>query len=270
MASAGEPSFVGVLLHLAYDGRRFSGFARQSNARTVAGELEGAIRALDPRASFVRGASRTDAGVHARNQIVAFDATRDMEPRRWVHALNRHLGEDLVVSRAARVPIGYDPRRHAFRKTYRYIVLNSRVPDPFWRGRAWSVRDRLNHDRMCDELRSLVGTHDFRAFRTSSDQRIDTVRTILRAGANTLRDDARCTAFEVCGSAFMHRMVRIIVGTVVDVGRGRREPFAVRRAIESGSREDLGMTAPPDGLYLESVELDDRGTDEWPDHLCED
>ena len=267
MTSDGDEARFGVLLTVGYDGARFSGFARQPSLRTVAGELDGAVRAIDPRASLVRGASRTDSGVHAIGQRVAFDSRLDVPPRGWALALAKHLADDLGVARAARVAPNYDPRGHATRKTYRYVLLRSMVRDPLWQGRSWLIRDRLNHAKMAAEADALVGRHDFRAFRTSTDRRLETVRTIFRAELGPYAADDRAFAIEIVGDRFLHRMVRIIAGTLVDVGRGRLEPGAIRRAIESGDRRALGTTAPPHGLYLDSIELDDEGTDNWPDHL---
>ena len=249
----------GVLLSVRYDGTRFSGFARQPSARTVAGELDGAVKAIDPRASLVRGASRTDAGVHAFDQRVAFDTAMDIPSRGWVLALGRHLGDDVAVARASRVAPAYDPRAHALKKTYRYVVLQSPVRDPFYRDRACLVRDRLNHALMADEARALVGTHDFRAFRTSMDARAETVRTIFRA--DVWLESTRILVIEVDGDRFLHRMVRIIAGTLIDVGRGRLAAGASRRGIESGQRGVLGTTAPACGLYLAAIDLDDEA--EW-------
>jgi tRNA pseudouridine38-40 synthase len=253
-------------MKVAYDGARFSGFARQPAARTIAGELDGAVRAIDPSASLVRGASRTDAGVHALSQRVAFDTRLDIPSRGWALSLAAHLSDEISIVGAARVAPGYDPRDHASRKTYRYLVLRSPVRDPLLHRRAWRVDDRLNHAAMAAELASVEGQHDFRAFRTSTDQRIETVRTIFRA---SLADgcDARVLCIEIEGDRFLHRMVRIIVGTIIDVGRGRLEPGAVYRGLSSGDRRVLGITAPPDGLYLATLELDDEGQDKWPDHL---
>jgi tRNA pseudouridine38-40 synthase len=258
---------LGVLLSVQYDGTRFSGFARQPHARTVAGELDGAVRAIDPRASLVRGASRTDAGVHALDQRVAFDTTMDIPSRGWALALARHLCDEMVVARAWRVACGYDPRAHARRKIYRYLVLCSPVRDPFLHDRAFLVRDRLNHDAMIAEARLMLGTHDFRAFRTSTDPRTDTVRTIFRADVRWVDD--RLLEIEVEGDRFLHRMVRIIAGTLIDVGRGRLAPCAIQRGIETGMRDVLGTTAPACGLYLAAMELDDeaRWTDNWPYQL---
>jgi len=261
----------GILLTVAYDGAHYSGFVRQSRVRTIAGELDGAVRSIDPHASFVRGASRTDAGVHARAQAVAFDSVKDdLTPKNWTIALTRQLPDEIAIVRAASVAVGYDPRQHAVRKTYRYLVLESVVRDPFLVNRAWRLVDRLNHAAMREEAAALVGEHDFRAFRAARDPRPDTVRNIRRVEVRRSRRDPHLWVIEVEGDRFLYKMVRIIAGTLVDVGRGRLAPGAVRKALASGSRRDLGMTAPPEGLYLEQLELGDPGTDAWPDQFSGD
>jgi tRNA pseudouridine38-40 synthase len=266
VASGGEPCF-GVLLKVAYLGTRFAGFARQPNARTVQGELDGAVLGMDPGASLVRGASRTDSGVHSLAQPVAFDTHIDVPSRGWVLGLSRHTGSDVAVVGAARVPVGFDPRRHSLGKTYRYVICQSAVRDPFQDDRAWRVADRLNHERMRLEAAELLGRHDFRAFRTATDARVDTVRTIVRADVRQDDRDPRLLLVEVEGDRFLHRMVRIIVGALVDVGRERLDAGAITRALKSGDRTVLGITAPPNGLYLWSTRLDVEGQDKWPDHL---
>jgi tRNA pseudouridine38-40 synthase len=255
----------GVLCTVAYDGRGFAGFARQPNARTVAGELDGAVRALDPRASLVRGSSRTDAGVHALAQCVAFDTRLDIPARGWVLGLAPHLTHEIAIVHAAHVDVGFEPRRHTLRKTYRYLLLESSVRDPFLERRAWRITDRLNHAAMQAEANALLGEHDFAAFKSSSDERTETVRRIFRAELRTAVGDSRCLSIEIEGDRFMHRMVRIIAGTLVDVGRGRVEPGAIARALRSRERRSLGITAPPDGLYLVSSVLDDPGHGGWPE-----
>lgn len=254
----------GVLLRLAYDGAGYSGFVRQDNARTIGGELEGAIRVIDPRATLLRAVSRTDAGVHARGQIAAFDTNKDINARGWVLALSQQISRQIAVVGAARVPTGFDPRRHVLRKTYRYSILRSATHDPFWHERAWRVYERLNHSALVDEASNLVGTHDFRAFRSAQDTRENTVRTLLRADVSTSQCDPRVVEIEVEGDRFMHRMMRIICGTLVDVARDRVKPGAVRRALASGRREDLGMTAPAEGLCLMDIALDTQGEAGWP------
>lgn len=261
----GDPSAAahGVLLTVRYDGRPFSGFARQPNARTVAGELDGAVRAIDERSTLVRGASRTDAGVHALGQRVAFDTTRELPARNWVLGLNAHLPAEIAVTRAAFVEPGFEPRFRAVHKLYRYVLFESPVRDPFHEGRAWRV-DALDDDRMMRAASPLVGEHDFAAFRAASDERSDTVRKLFRIEVRRSRGDPRLAEVLVEGTGFLHRMVRIIVGSLVDVGRGRLDPSALESALVRRERSALGITAPPDGLYLDRMELDDDGRDAWP------
>lgn len=254
----------GILLTVAYDGRPFSGWALQTNARTVQGELEGAIRALDPRASAVRGTSRTDAGVHARGQLAAFDSQRSIPLRGWVRGLAAHLPEQISVVRAARVAHGFEPRRHVRSKVYRYLLLQSQVRDPFLSGYTWRIGERLNQLAMVDAASHLIGKHDFAAFRGAGDTREDTVRQLFRVEVRPARSDERILEIVVEGDRFLYRMVRIIVGTLVDIGRGRLEPSRTLRALETKARSDLGMTAPPEGLYLESIDLDAELSETWP------
>lgn len=246
----------GVLLTVAYDGQRFSGWARQKNARSVAGELDGAIAAVDPTASATRGLSRTDAGVHAREQLAAFDSNREIGLRGWVLAISQHLPAEIAIVRATRVAPGFDARRLITRKVYRYTLLHSVVRDPFLEGRAWRVMERFNHSALHAIAQTLVGTHDFAAFRGAADTREDTVRQIFRIEVSRAHNDERITLIEVEGDKFLYNMVRIIVGTLVDIGRERRSRDAFAAALASHARTDLGMTAPPDGLCLERVIID--------------
>lgn len=257
-ATAGERP-AGVLLTIAYDGRDFSGFALQRDVRTVAGELLGALRAIDPAIAEVRGASRTDAGVHARGQRVAFDPVAERPLTAWVHGAQRQLPDAISIRRASFVPRGFTPRFASRWKRYRYLLLADGARDPFWTDRAWRVPEL--HDpaavaRAVAEAAAAVGTHDFRAFRTASDQRVETVRTVHEVTITSSADDPRLVRVDVRGNAFMHNMVRILVGTIVDVARGRLAPGAIGRALQSGDRRQGGITAPAEGLYLEEMELD--------------
>lgn len=256
----------GVLLTVAYDGRPFSGFAIQPDQRTVAGELLGALQAIDPAIRELRGASRTDAGVHARGQRVAFDSAAGLPTRGWALATARHLPEEIAVRRAAFVRAGFVPRFESRGKHYRYLILRDPVRDPFWSGRAWRV-EGLGEDALAaaqGEAALAVGTHDFAAFRSSADERASTVRTLRRVEVSTDPGDPRFMRIDVEGDAFLHNMVRILVGTIVDVARGRRAAGAIARALGSRDRKDAGITAPGDGLYLEQVLLDDEGAEGWP------
>ena len=247
----------GILLTVAYDGRRFSGWARQSNARSVAGELDGAIAAVDPKATPTRGLSRTDAGVHAREQLAAFDSDKDITLRGWVLAISQHLPDEIAIVRARRVLPGFDARRHLTRKLYRYTVLHSLVRDPFLEGRAWRIMERFNHSEINALAQSLVGKHDFAAFRGAADARTDTVRQIFRIEVRPAHSDDRITLVDVEGDKFLYNMVRIIVGTLIDMGRERRPKDALLRALATRARTELGITAPPDGLCLERVIIDE-------------
>jgi len=259
----------GVLLTVAYDGEHFSGWARQEGSRTVQDVLRAAIVSMDPSVKDVRGASRTDAGVHAEGQVAAFDTERDIEARGWVLGLNAALPEDVAVRAARQVPEGFEPRATSRGKRYRYRLLLDPVRDPLLRGRAWRVGHPLDLDKMEREAARLVGTNDYRAFRSARDERQNTVRTLSRVAIEKEKD--RIVGIVVEGSAFMHNMVRIIAGTLVDVARGQLDEGAVTRAIASGSRNDLGTTAPSLGLCLEHCELDltflgaePIGGDRWP------
>jgi tRNA pseudouridine38-40 synthase len=253
-----------ILLTVAYDGRHFSGWAMQDGARTVAGELLGAIRQMDPSVTSVRGVSRTDAGVHAHGQLAAFVPAREIAPRGWALGLVAHLPDEISVRQAARIVDGEDPRGSTVRKRYRYLILRDAVRDPFWAGRAMRYGRPLDLELLRREADTLVGTHDFRAFRSSADTRTNTFRTIERIEVAPLPGDARVLAIDVVGNAFMHNMVRIIVGALLDVARGRLPSGTLSRVLRGGSRSDLGMTAPADGLYLEQIDHRLALSDVWP------
>lgn len=259
----------GILLTVAYDGRPFAGFAPQPSQRTIAGELLGALRAVDPTIQEIRGASRTDAGVHARGQRVAFDPSEatSIPARGWVLGVTRHLPAEIAVRRAALVPRGFSPRFGNQGKRYRYTLLRDPVRDPFLDGRAWRVGGLAGPEAMIRaraEAQCAVGTHDFGAFRSSSDPRESSVRTLHAVDIVEDPADPRLVFVDVVGDAFLHNMVRILVGTLVDVARGRLPEGAVARALGSRDRRDAGITAPPDGLCLERVFLADEGASAWP------
>ncbi|HXN32170.1 MAG TPA: tRNA pseudouridine(38-40) synthase TruA, partial [Polyangiaceae bacterium] len=215
--SAANPH--GVLLQVSYDGSAFHGWARQHGARTVEETLAGAVLAVDPRASAIRGTSRTDAGVHAEGQLAAFDADLEIPARGWALGLNQSLPDDIAVRTARSVPAGFAPRFVARGKRYRYRVLVDPVRDPQWRTRAWRIPE-LDVAAMAGEAEAARGRHDFASFRATGDERPTTVRTLTRVDIER-EADPRVVAIVVEGDAFLYRMVRILAGTMVDVGRGR-------------------------------------------------
>ncbi len=256
----------GVLLTVAYEGSAFHGWAPQRGVETASGALLRAIQQLCPGVTEVRGSSRTDAGVHAIGQRAAFDGSGGIPPRGWALGLARHLPPALAVRRAARVDAGFQPRFHNRGKRYVYTFVLDPVRDPFWRGRAWRLEPGLDLGAMRAAAELLRGEHDFAAFRASLDGRERTVCTLAHVAIEEAPPggDARVVRLVVEGDRFLYNMVRIIAGTLADVGRGRRPPEAVARAFASGRREELGPTAPPHGLLLDEVFLLTEGHDPWP------
>ncbi len=219
----------------------------------------------------VLGASRTDSGVHAFGQIAAFDSPREIPLFKWVRGLNGALAYDLAVREAVACEPGYNPRYHASGKTYRYLLHLGPTRDPMLRNRAWHLSHRrarpcegrpekpedwLDIDAMRAAAATLIGRHDFRAFKASRDPREQTVRTLTKVELTWPYHDRRdLIAIEIRGNAFLHNMVRIIAGTLVDVGREYLPVECMAKAIESGERDHVGQTAPAHGLYLVDIEL---------------
>lgn len=255
----------GVLLTVAYEGSAFHGWAPQPNVETASGALLRAIQKICPEVSEVRGASRTDAGVHALGQRAAFDTERSIPPRGWALALARHLPPQMAVRRAAHVNAGFTPRFQNRGKRYIYTFLCDPVRDPFWEGRAWRLEPGLDLGAMRRAAELVQGEHDFAAFRASLDGREKTRCSLARVDVEASEgSDARLVRIIVEGDRFLYNMVRIIAGTLADVGRGRRRPEAVERAFASGRRDELGPTAPAAGLLLDEVFLLTEGRDPWP------
>jgi tRNA pseudouridine38-40 synthase len=255
----------GVLLKIAYDGTAYAGWAPQPETRTVHEAIAGAIGALDPRATLPRGTSRTDAGVHADGQLAAFDASLEIPPRGWVLALNQHLPDDVCVRSARPVPPEFNPRFAARGKRYRYRVLLDRIRDPRWTSRAWRIGWPVDLERVARAARQFEGTHDFAAFRSSHDARKDTVRTMTRVAVEP-GEDPRIVTIVIEGQAFLYNMVRIMVGTLFDVARGKLGEESIVRALEGKERRLAGTTAPAHGLTLETIDVDlpEGAGEPWP------
>ncbi len=252
----------GVCLSVAYDGTDFAGYQVQPGQRTIQSELERAAAQLAGHPVIMRGAGRTDAGVHALAQIIAFNSARPIADKGWRLGLNRHLPDDIRVQRAWQVPEGYNPRYDALGKVYRYVLSLADTPNPLLRHRVWHLTKLNNVDisLMRRAARMLEGTRNYHAFRASDDPHTNTIRTLsaIDLRENYLGDPA-LLAIEVRGTAFMKNMVRILAGTLVQIGRGKIPVEAIPKFFEAGaSRNDTGLTAPAHGLTLVEVKLGRR------------
>jgi tRNA pseudouridine38-40 synthase len=189
-----------------------------------------------------------------------------MPPRGWVLQLNQNLPEDVSVRAARPVAVSYNPRFTSKKKRYRYLLVRDKVPDPLLRNRAWRVGFDMDMDKMVREARSILGTHDFAAFRSARDVREITVRTITHVAVEQLASDPRLWTITIEGNSFLYNMVRILVGTLVDVARDNLSEGAVARALEAKERGVAGQTAPAHGLTLQHIDVDlpaDAGAP-WP------
>ena len=248
---------------LAYDGTDFVGWQRQASGVSVQGLIEDALRTLDGRDVDVTGAGRTDAGVHALGQVAAFTIARELAPGALVRALNAHLPHAVRVLTAEDAPPTFHPRFSARTKTYRYRLWNGDVMSPFERRYAWHVPGPLNVEAMRAAARLFEGRRDFAAFQATGSSVATTEREILVSTISTTGDTedtegkTDVVVYEVTGTGFLRHMVRIIVGSLLEIGRGRQPVEWITGAIASRNRTTAGPTAPPDGLFLVRVEYAD-------------
>jgi len=235
---------------VAYDGTDFFGFQRQPDRRTVQGVLEEAISRICGRPVQVVGAGRTDAGVHARGQVCHFDASHPMPPDRWALVLNRVLPRDVVVRSVEEAPPHFHARKDACWKTYRYLIDTRPVPDVFTRRFRLHFPLSLDVEAMRRAASHLEGTHDFTSFSSARSPVENRVRTIHRC---RVERDGPLFSVEVIGNGFLYNMVRIIAGTLLEVGRGKRLPEAIPDMIRARDRAVAGKTLPPEGLTMVEV-----------------
>jgi tRNA pseudouridine38-40 synthase len=259
---------------LAYDGAGYVGWQRQDNGVSIQAQIEDALRALDGCDVTVTGAGRTDAGVHALGQVAAFTIARNLEPHTVARALNGSLPRAIRVIAAEEAPPGFHPQFSAHRKTYRYRLWHDEVMSPFEREYAWHVSGPLDVEAMSAAARLLEGRHDFVAFQAAGSSVATTEREIfesvfrtshlapgthLALGTQHLAHGTPQVAphllcYEITGTGFLRHMVRIIVGSLVEIGRGRHPVEWIAGVIAARDRALAGPTAPPQGLFLVGVE----------------
>lgn len=244
-----------ILLTVEYDGTGYAGWQRQENGLAVQQVLEEALSRACAVPTAVTGSSRTDAGVHALAQRVHFDTDASIPPEKYPFVLNNMLPPDIRVTSGREVPDGFHARFLACGKTYTYRIWNARHGTALYGRLSWHVPVPLDTELMRSSLSCLPGAHDFAAFQAAGGTAKTTLRTLDRAD---LTRDGSWITLTVSGNAFLYNMVRIIAGTAVEIGLRRLPPDAFRRALESGCRLDLGMTAPPQGLELTDVRYPEK------------
>jgi len=239
-----------ILLTIAYDGTNYSGWQVQPNGLAVQQVVEDALFQLLGERLQVRSSGRTDAGVHARGMAAAFTTARDLPLRAFVEGTNRYLPDDISVQDACFVPPTFRPIGDALIKHYRYTILNRVIRSPLDRLYSWQVREPLDISAMVEAAGYFIGRHDFAAFRASNCVARTTTR---RVDAVDITEQEGFIIIDVIGEGFLKYMVRIMTGTLVDIGRGRFEPEHVRQLLLDLDRKKAGVTAPACGLCLMMV-----------------
>lgn len=246
-----------IRLLVEYDGGSLCGWQRQANDPTVQGHLEAALAQLLQHEVTVTGASRTDAGVHARGQVASFRTERAIPLHGIRRGLNSLLPDTIAVSDAREAPDEFHPRFSATGKHYRYTILVRPDRSPQWRDRAWHHPEPLDLEAMRAGASRLLGEHDFSAFRAAGCTAKTTIRRIDAIDITAAPEDAgQLVTVDVRGNAFLRMMVRIVVGTLVEAGTGRWPPAQVAEILASKDRTRAGKTAPARGLTLVEVRYD--------------
>jgi tRNA pseudouridine38-40 synthase len=246
-----------IKLVLEYDGSGYHGWQRQAGSLSIQEVIESRLGVMLGKRVGIRASGRTDAGVHAKGQVVNFHALTNLKPDEILRGLNSLLPGDIVVLSAEEVDGAFHARFSAVSKVYEYHILNRPVPSALLRNYAWHVRRALAVEPMEECLRRICGLNNFSAFMASGSQASSTERNMLRAELARPRPDRLKFTYEANG--FLRHMVRNLTGTIVEVGKGKRTTEDFERIIRSGDRRQAGMTAPGHGLYLMSVNYRQNG-----------
>ncbi|GLX71120.1 tRNA pseudouridine(38-40) synthase TruA [Paenibacillus glycanilyticus] len=236
---------------VSYDGTDFNGFQSQPYGRTIQQEIELAIKKLTGEDIIILGSGRTDAGVHAYGQVFNFLTESTIPAERWAIALNTRLPKDIVILEAHEVEEAFHSRRSAKRKTYRYTIDMGKFPDVFYRRYSFHHPTPLNVEAMQQGLNYLVGEHDFTSFTSIHSTKPHHVRTIYEA---YFEREGQMLHMYMTGNGFLYNMIRIVMGTMLQVGQGKRKPEDMARILEGCKRSLAGPTAMPHGLMLMKVE----------------
>ena len=242
-----------IRLKVAYDGTGYHGWQLQKNAVTIESELNRCLSELFGEEIQVTGASRTDAGVHALENIAVFDTTSLMSAGKISYALNQRLPEDIRIQKSEETACDWHPRRCKSRKTYEYRIYRAQFPMPVKRLYALFTYYKLDVNHMKEAAAYLEGEHDFKSFCQTKTQVESTVRTLYSV---QVEEQGQDLVIRVCGNGFLYNMVRIIVGTLLEVGQGRRTPESITEILAARDRAAAGPTAPAHGLTLVRYEFE--------------
>lgn len=242
-----------IKLTIEYDGTNYAGWQIQPNGLAVQQVIEEALLRLLGEKVRLRSSGRTDAGVHARGMVAAFQTTTSLPLKAYVEGTNRFLPTDIAIRDASDVHPGFRPIGEALSKHYRYTILMEPVRSPLHRFHAWHIRETLDLGAMAEAARHFTGTHDYAAFRASNCSAKTTVRRV--DGVTVGRSD-NLVIIDVVGEGFLKNMVRVMAGTLVDIGRGRFSPLHVAWLLQNRDRKKAGVTAPACGLCLMKVEYE--------------
>ena len=241
-----------IKLTIEYDGKDFNGWPKQPNKLNIQGEIEKAIKQITGEEVDLTASGRTDAGVHALGQVANFKTNSELPIEKFPIALNANLKKSIVIKSAEEVEERFHSRLTCKQKTYRYVINNSKYGTAIYRNLETHIPMKLDIQKMQQAVKYFEGEHDFKAFKASGTSSKSSVRTIYKAEVINAGNEK--IYIELTGNGFLYNMVRIIAGTLVDVGLGKIEPEDIKKIINSQKRENAGKTLPPQGLYLVKVE----------------
>jgi len=242
-----------IKLTIEYDGKKFNGWQKQPDKLNIQGEIENAIKEITGEEVDLIGSGRTDAGVHAFGQVANFKTNSNLPIEKFAIAINSKLKKSIIVKQAEEVEERFHSRYNAKKKTYRYVINNSKQGTAIYRDLECHIPMNLNIQEMKKASKYFEGEHDFKAFKASGTSSKSSIRTIYKAEVIAEGDRIK---IELTGNGFLYNMVRIISGTLVDVGLGKIKPEEIPCIIESGDRSKAGKTLPAHGLYLVEVKYE--------------
>ena len=239
-----------IVMKIRFDGTAYHGFQSQDNAVAVANVVEKALAILTSEKITVTGCSRTDAGVHAEEFCLNFHTESALTERNFLCGMNANLPPDIAVFEVSEADNGFNARFDTVSKEYKYLILNSPVRNPFYENRALHYPREIDMKLFSDGCKDYIGTHDFKAFCSAGSSVKSTVRTVYSCSAEKKGD---IIEFRVCADGFLYNMVRIMVGTLIDINEGKIAPGSIPLIISTGDRSLAGRTAKGSGLYLSKV-----------------